>query len=51
MSFIVIALTMENFDINPIITFNPIGTKGEGKKIRPFTKKVLQLGLDVCCEF
>ena len=38
---------MGNLDINPISTFNPISTKGEGKKIRPFGKKVLQLG----CEF
>ena len=47
MSFRVIALMMENFDINPSSTSNPISTKGEGKKIKPITTKVLQLAQEV----
>ena len=38
---------MENLDINPIGTFNHIGTKGEGKKFKAITRKVLQLAVDV----
>ena len=45
-SFRVIALILKHLEIKPISTFNPISTKGEGKQIRPFTRKVLQLGLD-----
>ena len=43
----VIALTMGNLDISPISPFNPISTKGEGKKIKPITRKILKLALDV----
>ena len=38
---------MGNLEINPISTFNPISTKGEGKNIKPITRKVLQLAVDV----
>ena len=38
---------MENLDINPNSTFNPISTKEEVEKIKPITKKVLQYALDV----
>ena len=33
-------------DLNPIITFNLISTKNEGKKIK-LTRKVFKLALDV----
>ena len=46
-SFRVIALKMENLEITPISTFNPISTKGEGDKIKHISRKVLQLALDV----
>ena len=38
---------MENLEINPISTFNHIDTKGEGKKYKAITRKVLQLAIDV----
>ena len=34
---------MWNLDINPISTFNPISTKGEGKKTKPITRKSLTI--------
>ena len=46
-SFRDIALIMGNLDINQISTFNPINTKGERKKIKPITRKVLQLVEDL----
>ena len=41
------ALKIEDFEIYPINTFNPMSNKGEEYFVKPITRKVFLLVLDV----